>query len=89
MAKFTGHTITSDSALGSAVIQRSARFNVSDGQVLSRTAGTSTSQYKFTYSVWVKLARAIEATTDYGELFNGYDGNKKYVLNPTVVIPEL
>ena len=27
MAKFTGHTITSDSALGSAVIQRSLRFN--------------------------------------------------------------
>ena len=48
MAKFTGHPITDDSALGAAKIQRSIRFNKDDGQVLSRTAGTSTSQYKFT-----------------------------------------
>ena len=27
MAKYTGHTITSDSALGSAVIKRSLKFN--------------------------------------------------------------
>ena len=31
MAKFTGHTITSDSALGDAKIQRSLRFNGEPG----------------------------------------------------------
>ena len=75
MGKFTGHTITSDSALGDAKIQRSLRFNHADTAYLNKTAGTSTSQYKFTFSVWVKLSRAVEATTDYGELFSGYAGS--------------
>ena len=72
---FLPHVITDDSALGGMKIERSVKFDHNDGQVLSRTAGTSTSQYKFTYSVWVKLSKAIEATTDYGELFNGYAGS--------------
>ena len=75
MAKFTGHTITSDSALGDAKIQRSLRFDNTNTGYLNRTAGTSTSQYKFTFSAWVKLGRTVEATTDYGELFNGYAGS--------------
>ena len=66
--------ITDDRALGGSVIQKSVRFDSQDGQIFYRTSGTSTSQYKFTYSVWVKLNRTVQATTDYGELFNGYDG---------------
>ena len=75
MAKFTGHTITSDSALGSAVIQRSLRFNHSDDAYFNRTNGTSTSQYKWTFSAWIKLSRGAEATSDYGELISGHTGN--------------
>ena len=56
-------------------VDRSLRFNYDDTGYLNRTSGTSTSQYKFTYSVWLKLGRAAEATSNYGELFNGYDGN--------------
>ena len=72
---FLPHVITDDSALGGSVIQKSVRFDSQDGQLFYRTNGTSTSQYKFTYSVWVKLNRTVQATTDYGELLNGYDGN--------------
>ena len=72
---FLPHVITDDSALGGSVIQKSVRFDSQDGQIFYRTSGTSTSQYKFTYSVWVKLNRTVESTTDYGELFNGYAGS--------------
>ena len=75
MAKFTGHTITSDSALGTAKIQRSLRFNHSDDAYFNRTNGTSTSQYKWTFSAWIKLSRGAEATSDYGELISGHTGN--------------
>ena len=57
MALFTGHTITSDSALGSAVIKRSLRIDqgVSDltGSNYSRTFGSG-NRKTFTISVWVK-----------------------------------
>ena len=56
MAKFTGHTITSDSALGSAVIQRSLRFNRSDSTKLTRTFGSAGNRRTFTYSTWIKLS---------------------------------
>ena len=55
MAKFTGHTITSDSALGSAVIQRSLRFNRNEGAHLTYTpASASSDRTKITLSAWVK-----------------------------------
>ena len=55
MAKFTGHTITSDSALGSAVIQRSLRFNRADSAHLTYTpASASSDRTKVTISAWVK-----------------------------------
>ena len=60
---------------GGLTVDRSLRFNYDDTGYLNRTSGTSTSQYKFTYSVWLKLGRAALATSNYGELFNGYDGN--------------
>ena len=56
MAKFTGHTITSDSALGSAVIQRSLRFNRGDASYLQTTLGNGNVD-KWTWSGWVSLLR--------------------------------
>jgi len=56
MGKFTGHTITNDSALGSAVIERSLKFNDDDSAYLSRTPGSAGNRKKFTYSCWFKRA---------------------------------
>ena len=53
MGKFTGHTITSDSALGSAVIQRSLRLERDDDAYLQATLGNSNLN-KWTLSIWVK-----------------------------------
>ena len=58
MAKYTGHTITSDSALGSAVIQKSLRIDqgASDltGSNYSRTPSSAGNRKTFTISLWVK-----------------------------------
>ena len=54
MAKFTGHTITSDSALGSAVIKRSLRFNDDDSAYLNRTPSSAGNRKTFTFSCWTK-----------------------------------
>ena len=54
MAKYTGHTITSDSALGSAVIQRSLRFNDDDSASLNRTPSSAGNRKTFTFSFWTK-----------------------------------
>ena len=57
MAKFTGHTITSDSALGSSVIQRSLRFDGGDSPKMTRTFGTNTSNTTKTFSCWLKRSK--------------------------------
>ena len=57
MAKFTGHTITSDSALGSSVIQRSLRFDGGDSPKMTRTFGTNTSNTTKTISFWLKRSK--------------------------------
>ena len=67
MAKHTGHTITSDSALGSAVIQRSLRFNSADSAVLSRTITQTSNRKTFTHSFWIKR------TTLGGQIIFGND----------------
>ena len=54
MGKFTGHTITSDSALGDAKIQRSLRFNDDDSAYLNRTPSSAGNRKTFTFSCWVK-----------------------------------
>ena len=56
MAKFTGHTITSDSALGSAVIKRSLRFNgePGDDHYLERTPSSAGNRQVCTFSCWTK-----------------------------------
>ena len=52
MAKFTGHTITDDSALGGIEIEKSLRFEESDNTYLSASPTFNTKKY--TFSVWVK-----------------------------------
>ena len=54
MAKFTGHTITSDSALGDAKIQRSLRFDSGSSTYLSESFGSNGNRQTFTISCWVK-----------------------------------
>jgi hypothetical protein len=54
MAKHTGHTITSDSALGSAVIERSLRFNKAQYHYLTRTPSSTGNQKIWTFSAWIK-----------------------------------
>ena len=74
MAKYTGHTITSDSALGSAVIQRSLRFNnyssSADDATLTRTVGTASNRKTYTHSFWVKRTKL-----GYGMIFGQTDGS--------------
>ena len=57
MAKFTGHTITSDSALGASVIQTSLRFDGGDSPKMTRTFGTNTSNTTKTISFWLKRSK--------------------------------
>ena len=57
MAKFTGHPITDDSALGGSVIERSLRFNSSDAAHLTRTPSSTGNQKVWTWSAWVKRAK--------------------------------
>ena len=63
MAKFTGHTITSDSALGSAVIERSLRFDANSNTRLVRTIGSTSNRRTYTYSWWLK--RSYESAEQY------------------------
>ena len=63
MAKFTGHTITSDSALGSSVIQRSLIFNANDNTRLVRTIGSTSNRRTYTYSWWMK--RTMQSAEQY------------------------
>ena len=81
MALFASNIITSDSALGSAKIQKSLRFNRSDDVTLQRTATTTSNT--FTYSTWVK--RSSFSTFQYllsiggqGLLFNTDDTIRVY-----------
>ena len=61
MALFASNIITSDSALGSAVIQRSLRFNnyssSADDATLTRTVSTTSNRKTFTHSFWVKRSK--------------------------------
>ena len=74
MVKFTGHTITPDSALGGTEIQRSLRFNHVDSSRIERTCSSSGNRQKWTWSAWVKRVRL--GSTTYGLLSsdNGGDG---------------
>ena len=54
MVKFTGHTITSDSALGGKIIEKSLRFNRSGSHRINRTAAHAGNRRTWTKSFWVK-----------------------------------
>ena len=73
MAKFTGHTITSDSALGSAVIERSLRCNNGDSPSLTRTPSGDGNRRIFTFSCWAK--RSSYGISAYHSLFAGREGS--------------
>ena len=79
MAKHTGHTITSDSALGSAVIQRSLRFNRADNAVLTRSPSSTTNSTKQTLSFWFKVSSLNDATNQGHFFAGGSDGSWSYV----------
>jgi len=63
MAKFTGHTITNDSALGSAVVQRSLKFDANSNTRLTRTIGSTSNRRTYTYSWWLK--RTMQSAEQY------------------------
>ena len=54
MARFTGHTITSDSALGGKIIEKSLRFNRSGSHRINYTASSAGNRKTWTKSFWVK-----------------------------------
>jgi len=80
MAKFTGHTITSDSALGAAKIQRSLRFdgNDSNTQHLVRTPSSTGNQKIWTFSAWIKRGTASGSGPDY--IYSAHDGSDYFAL---------
>ena len=80
MAKFTGHTITSDSALGAAKIQRSLRFdgNDSNTQHLVRTPSSTGNQKIWTFSVWIKRGTVTGSGPDY--IYSAHDGSDYFAL---------
>ena len=63
MAIFASNIITSDSALGSAKIQRSLRFNRSDNAKLSKTFSSAGNRRKWTFSVWAKFPDPDDSNT--------------------------
>ena len=50
-------TITDDSSLGGAVIEKSIRFNGEDAPKMTRTFGTNTSNTTKTFSCWLKRSK--------------------------------
>ena len=84
MGKFTGHTITSDSALGAAKIKRSLRFyepNPSDQNStaatnLTRTPSSTGSQKIWTFSSWIKKFHCIGTGNDSAAyIYGAYSGS--------------
>ena len=73
MGKFTGHSITSDSALGSAVIERSLRCNDGDSPSLTRTPSGDGNRRIFTFSCWAK--RSSLGLSAYHSMFAGREGS--------------
>ena len=68
---------STDRALGSAVIERSLRFNnyssSADDATLTRTVSTTSNRRTFTHSFWVKRTRL-----GYGMIFGHTDGAGSY-----------
>ncbi len=66
-------TITDDSALGGAVIEKSLRFNDDDSAYLSRTPSSAGNRKTYTISAWVKITTL--GTTK--PIFNRYTANSE------------
>ena len=62
MAIFASNIITSDSALGSAKIQKSLRFNDDDSSYLLRTPSSNGNRQTWTFSAWVKRSNITTGT---------------------------
>ena len=73
MALFASNIITSDSALGSASIQRSLRFNRSDNAKLSKTFSSAGNRRKWTFSVWAKFPDPYDSNTN--QIFSYQQGH--------------
>ena len=76
MAKFTGHTITSDSALGDAKIQRSLRFNPSDRTYFDKTFSSAGNRRTFTFSFWIKRTTVGRNTFIFSPQIGGDGANE-------------
>ena len=73
MVKFTGHTITPDSALGGTQIQRSLRFAGAAYNSISRTPSSTGNQKVWTWSCWFK--RTNFGSGSYNYLLSSYGNN--------------
>ena len=73
MGLFASNIITSDSALGSASIQRSLRFNRSDNAKLSKTFSSAGNRKKWTFSVWAKFPDPYDSNTN--QIFSYQQGH--------------
>ena len=89
MAKFTGHTITSDSALGAAKIQRSLRFyepnpsnqNSTAATNLTRTPSSTGNRKIWTFSSWIKKFNGIGTGNDSAAyIYGAYSGSDYFSL---------
>ena len=89
MGKFTGHTITSDSALGAAKIKRSLRFyepNPSDQNStaatnLTRTPSSTGNRKIWTFSSWFKKFNCIGTGNDSAAyIYGAYSGSDYFAL---------
>ena len=73
MVKFTGHTITPDSALGGTQIQRSLRFAGVANNSISRTPSSTGNQKVWTWSCWFKRTKLGDGSYNY--LLSSYGNN--------------
>ena len=89
MGKFTGHTITSDSALGAAKIKRSLRFyepNPSDENStaatnLTRTPSSTGNRKIWTFSSWMKKFHCIgSGNASAAYIYGAYSGSDYFSL---------
>ena len=80
MAIFASNIITSDSALGSAKIQKSLRFNSSDSSYFLRTPSSNGNRQAWTFSTWVKVTDP--ANGSYQTIFSTNNSNN-YSINGT------
>ena len=80
MAIFASNIITSDSALGSAKIQKSLRFNSSDSAYFYRTPSSASNRKTWTFSTWLKSTDP--ANGSYQTFFSS-NNSSNYSLNGT------